>query len=57
MEVFRDKYSKFPWKYLGLPLHFRNVKRVNVQPLLDKILIKGWQGGKVGFSQRQVGKP
>jgi hypothetical protein len=30
MEVFPSKYSKFPGKYLGLPLHFRNVKRVNV---------------------------
>jgi hypothetical protein len=45
MEVSPGKYSKFPEKYLGLPLHFRNVKRVDVQPLVDKInkRLVGWK--------------
>jgi hypothetical protein len=37
MDVFPRKYSKFSGKYLGLPLHFRNVRKIDVQPLIDKI--------------------
>jgi hypothetical protein len=53
MEVFPGKYSKFLGKYLGLPLHFKNVKRVDIQPLIDKInkRLAGWTGmllSKVG---------
>jgi hypothetical protein len=37
MEVFPGKYSSLPGKYLGLPLHFRKVKRNDLQPLIEKI--------------------
>jgi hypothetical protein len=37
MEVFPGMYSNFPGKYLGLPLHFRNIKRIEFQPLIEKI--------------------
>jgi hypothetical protein len=39
-EALRDfpgKICKFPGKYLGLPLHTRQLRRVDVQPLIDKI--------------------
>jgi hypothetical protein len=39
MDVFPGKYSKFLGKYLGLPLHFRTVRRVDFQSLIDKLLI------------------
>jgi hypothetical protein len=35
-EVFPGKYANLPGKYLGLPLHFRKVKRISLQPLLEK---------------------
>jgi hypothetical protein len=32
--------------YLGLPLHFRRLRKVDLQPLIDKIVGKlpGWMG-------------
>jgi hypothetical protein len=36
-EVFPGKYANLPGKYLGLPLHFRKIKRISLQPLLEKI--------------------
>jgi hypothetical protein len=43
---FSGKMCKFPGKYLGLPLHTRKLRRVDVQPLLDKIggRLPGWKG-------------
>jgi hypothetical protein len=43
---FPSKIGKFPGKYLGLPLHTRKLRHVDVQPLLDKIggRIPGWKG-------------
>jgi retron-type reverse transcriptase len=43
---FPGKIGKFPGKYLGLPLHTRKLRHVDVQPLLDKIggRIPGWKG-------------
>jgi hypothetical protein len=34
---FPGRILKFPGKYLGLPLHIRKLRRVDVQPLLDKL--------------------
>jgi hypothetical protein len=38
--------EKFPLKYLGIPLHFDNLTREDIQPLVDKIMkkIAGWRG-------------
>jgi hypothetical protein len=43
---FPRKIGKFPGNYLSLPLHTRKLRRVDVQPLLDKIggRIPGWKG-------------
>jgi hypothetical protein len=56
MEVFPDKYSSFPGKYLGLPLHYRNVKRIEVQPLIDKIRkrLAGWKGRLLSKAGRET---
>jgi hypothetical protein len=45
-EVFPSKYTNLLGKYLGLPLHFRNVKRITLQPLVEKInkRLAGWKG-------------
>lgn len=44
--VFSCPLGSFPMKYLGVPLHFGNLTREDIQPLVDKILknIAGWRG-------------
>jgi hypothetical protein len=37
LQDFPGKISKFPGKYLGLPLHTHHLRRVDVYPLIDKI--------------------
>jgi hypothetical protein len=46
IQCFPGKISSFPGKYLGLPLHTRKLRKVEVQPLVDKIgaRIPGWKG-------------
>jgi hypothetical protein len=40
------KIAKFPGKYLGLLLHIRKLRRVDVQPLIDRngSRLQGWKG-------------
>jgi hypothetical protein len=46
LQNFQGKVCTFPGKYLGLPLHIRRLRKIDVQPLLDKIgaRISGWKG-------------
>jgi hypothetical protein len=46
LQNFPGKVCNFLGKYLGLPLHVRRLRRIDVQPLLDKIgaRIPGWKG-------------
>jgi hypothetical protein len=58
-EALRDfpgKVGKFLGKYLGIPLHTRQLKRVEVQPLLDKIggRIPGWKGKLLSMAGRET---
>jgi hypothetical protein len=43
---FIGKISSFPGKYLGLPLRTRKLRRIDVQPIIDKIgaRLPGWKG-------------
>jgi hypothetical protein len=36
MEDFRSPVKSFPCNYLGLPLHTRQIRRVDVPSLIDK---------------------
>jgi hypothetical protein len=56
MEVFPGKYSSLPGKYLGLPLHFKKVKRNDLQPLIDKInnRLAGWKGKLLSKAGRET---
>jgi hypothetical protein len=40
LSAFLAKIATFPRKYLGLPLHFRRLRKVDLQPLIDKITDK-----------------
>jgi hypothetical protein len=46
MEGFQCPVQEFPCKYLGLPLHFKQPRRVEVQPLIDKTAnrLPAWRG-------------
>jgi mannosylglycoprotein endo-beta-mannosidase len=46
MEHFQCPVMTFPCKYLGLPLHLRQLRRVDVQPLIDKLAnrLPSWKG-------------
>jgi hypothetical protein len=37
-KLFCYKRSDFPIKYLGVPLHFPNLKRKDLQQVIDKIV-------------------
>lgn len=53
---FPGKISSFPGKYLGLPLHTRKLRRVEVQPLIDKIgkRLPGWKGKMLTLAGRET---
>lgn len=36
--IFACPIGSFPLKYLGVPLHFDNLSRDDIQPLVDKIM-------------------
>jgi hypothetical protein len=44
--------GEFPIKYLGIPLHFDNLRREDIQPLVDKMLkkIAGWRGKLLSYA-------
>lgn len=39
-QIFNCPIGKFPIKYLGIPLHYVNLAREDIQPLVDKLLKK-----------------
>jgi hypothetical protein len=41
--LFSCPLGSFPIKYLGVPLHYDNLARDDIQPLVDKILKKGFR--------------
>jgi hypothetical protein len=53
---FPGKIAKFPGRYLGLPLHIRKLRRVEVQPLIDKIgaRLPGWKGRLLSTAGRET---
>ena len=44
--MFCCQIGDFPIKYLGVPLHYTNLKRGDIQPVVDKLIkrIAGWRG-------------
>jgi hypothetical protein len=46
--------GSFPIKYLGVPLHYDNLSRDDIQPLVDKMLkkIAGWRGKLLSLADR-----
>lgn len=55
-QLFGCKLSRFPLKYLGVHLHYGNLRKEDLQPVIDKIVkrVAGWRGrllhmGEVNF--------
>jgi hypothetical protein len=48
--------GSLPFKYLGVPLHYKKLKREDVQPLADKLMkrMAGWRGKMLAYSSRLV---
>ncbi|GJM85243.1 hypothetical protein PR202_ga01678 [Eleusine coracana subsp. coracana] len=43
-------------KYLGVPLHFEKLRREDIQPIVDKPIVRiaGWRGRLLAYSSRLV---
>lgn len=56
IQNFPGKISSFPGTYLGLPLHTRKLRKIEVQPLIDKIgtRLPGWKGKFLSTSGRET---
>lgn len=51
LDILRCQVGAFPIKYLGLHLHSDNLRREDLQPLVDNMLsrIAGWRGRLISF--------
>lgn len=56
LPLFPGNIKPFPCKYLGLPLHTRKLRKVELQPLVDKIgsRIREWKGRFFSSAGREV---
>lgn len=54
MQWFQCPIKAFPCSYLGLPLHFRKLQKVEVQPLIKKMAARlpGWKGKLLNMAGR-----
>jgi hypothetical protein len=53
-EIMGCVVGAFPIKYLGIPLHHDNLRREDLQALIDKMLkrIAGWRGKLISYAAR-----
>jgi hypothetical protein len=56
MENFQCPIKDFPCQYLGLPLHTRALRRVDIQPLIDKVAARlaAWRGKLLNKAGRLI---
>jgi hypothetical protein len=55
-QVFCCPVGKFPFKYLGVPMHYGNLRREDIRPVIDKIIkgISGWRGKLLSYHARLI---
>ena len=51
-----ETVGAFPLKYLGVPLHYDKLSREDLQPLVDKLLLRiaGWRGKLLSLAARAL---
>jgi hypothetical protein len=54
LRIFCCKLGEFPFKYLGVPLHYDKLRKEDIQSLVDKIIkwIAGWKGRLLSYGVR-----
>jgi hypothetical protein len=55
-QVFSCNLRSFPFKYLGVPLHFAKLRKEDLQPIIDQIIkkISGWRGKLVSYEGKLI---
>jgi hypothetical protein len=55
-QIFCCKIGAFPFKYLGVPLHFSKLRKKDLQPVVDKTLkrFSGWRGKLLNLQSRLI---
>jgi hypothetical protein len=50
------KIGSFPFRYLGVPLHYEKLRREDIQPIVDRVLsrISGWKGRLLSYGARLI---
>jgi hypothetical protein len=53
-KIFCCRLGSFPFKYLGVPLHYEKIRREGIQPIVDKIIkrIAGYKGKLLSYGAR-----
>jgi hypothetical protein len=56
LDIFQCVAAAFPMKYLGIHLHFEKLKREDLQPLIDSLLIRmaGWRGKLLSSEPKRI---
>jgi hypothetical protein len=54
--IFCCKVGSFPFKYLGVPLHYEKLRREDIQPVVDKVnnRILRWKGRLLSYKARLI---
>lgn len=54
--IFCCKLGSFPFKYLGVPLHYSKLRKEDLQPIVDKVIkrISGWKGRFLSYGGKLV---
>jgi hypothetical protein len=55
-QVFCCNLGSFPFKYLGVPLHFGKQRKEDLQPVIDQIIkkISGWRGKLISYEGKLI---
>jgi hypothetical protein len=55
-KVFCCKIGSFPFRYLGVPLHYEKLRREVIQPIVDRVLsrISSWKGRLLSYGARLI---
>jgi hypothetical protein len=55
-QVFCCNLGSFPFKYLGVPLHFGKLRKEDLQPVIDQIIkkISGWRGKLISYEGKLI---